>query len=230
MKLLLLSNSKIPNQPVLEHALPWIRDHFKGARTILFIPYALGDHDRYATFIISAFDKIGIKVISAHTSENPVELLDQVDGIFIGGGNTFRLLCKLRNTGLIEAISEKVKAGMPYMGSSAGTNVACPTIKTTNDMPIVFPFSFDALNLVNFQINPHYLDPDPTSNHMGETREERIMQFHEENSTPVIGIREGTALKITNGNIELLGHKTARVFQKGQPAIEVEPGIVKLDC
>jgi dipeptidase E len=224
MRLLLLSGSKTHEKPgFLEHALPWLKDHFANVKTILFIPYALQDHDAYAEAISAAFAKINIKIISAHTSDNPVALLDQVDGVYIGGGNTFRLLNMLYKTGLIHAIPEKVRNGMPYASASAGTNVACPTIRTTNDMPIVEPPSLTAMGLTNFQINPHYLDPIANSTHMGETREQRIKEFHEENSMPVLGLREGTALKITDKQIILLGDKSARLFRQGQKPIEIVP-------
>ncbi|HEV8204841.1 MAG TPA: dipeptidase PepE, partial [Pyrinomonadaceae bacterium] len=143
---------------------------------------------------------------------------------FIGGGNTFRLLKTLYEFDLIDVIRERVDAGMPYIGSSAGSNMACPTIRTTNDMPIVQPPSFNALGLVTFQINAHYLDPDPNSKHMGETREERINQFHEENEMPVVGLREGAMLRIENGETILRGSTGARIFRRGLEPIEILPG------
>ena len=142
----------------------------------------------------------------------------------IGGGNTFRLLKALQDLELLEPIRRKVKSGAPYIGSSAGSNVAGPTIKTTKDMPIVQPRSFDSLGLVPFQISPHYLDPDPNSTHMGETQEERILQFLEENETPVVGIREGAWLLIENGAVTLKGKTGARIFRRGQAPVEVTPG------
>ena len=152
----------------------------------------------------------------------------ETDAIFIGGGNTFRLLKTLYDLDLIDVIRERVDAGMPYIGSSAGSNMACPTIKTTNDMPIVQPPSFNALGLISFQINPHYLDPDPNSRHMGETREERIIQFLEENETPVVGLREGAMLRIENGGTILKGSTGARIFRRGFDPVEISPG-AKLD-
>ncbi len=174
--------------------------------------------------MIEAFKELDIEVLSAHTSINPVELLEHVEGIFIGGGNTFRLLNELYKKNLIEVITNKVKNGLPYLGESAGTNVVCPSIKKTNDMPIVFPPSFDAMNLVDFQINPHYLDSDPSSKHQGETREQRLAEFHEENSCKVVGLREGSALSIANGKNILLGLKTARIFRQGAEPYEIQPG------
>ena len=146
------------------------------------------------------------------------------DAIFTGGGNTFRLLKTLYERDLLDVIRTRVRGGVPYIGSSAGTNIACPTIKTTNDMPIVFPPSFDALGLVDFQINPHYLDPDESSTHKGETREQRILEFLEENDTMVVGIREGSALRVENGMATLVGDKPARVFRRGRDPEEVPVG------
>jgi dipeptidase E len=150
--------------------------------------------------------------------------LEEYEAIFIGGGNTFRLLKALYDQDLLEPIRERVRDGLPYIGSSAGSNVAAPTIRTTNDMPIVQPPSFDALGLVSFQINPHYLDADPDSTHKGETREERIVQFLEENETPVIGLREGAMLRTENGKTLLKGCTGARIFRRGQEPLEVLPG------
>ena len=146
------------------------------------------------------------------------------DALFVGGGNTFRLLKALYDFELLGPIRQRVDEGMPYIGSSAGSNVAGPTIKTTNDMPIVEPQSFAALGLVSFQINPHYLDPNPNSRHMGETRETRLLQFLEENDTPVAGIREGAMIRIESGEMILKGSTGARIFRKGHEPLEVSPG------
>jgi dipeptidase E len=167
---------------------------------------------------------MGYELTSIHTAENPVAAVLETEAVFIGGGNTFRLLKALYDFDLIEAIRNRVSNGMPYIGSSAGSNVAAPTIKTTNDMPIVQPPSFNALGLVSFQINPHYLDPDPNSKHMGETREERIVQFLEENEMPVVGLREGAMLRIENGETILRGSTGARIFRRGIEPLEISPG------
>jgi dipeptidase E len=167
---------------------------------------------------------MGYELNSIHLSNDPVRAIAEHDAIFIGGGNTFRLLKTLYEQNLLDQIRERVRAGMPYIGSSAGSNVAAPTIKTTNDMPIVQPPSFAALNLVSFQINPHYLDADPSSTHKGETREERIIQFLEENATPVVGLREGAMLRIENGHTLLKGSTGARIFRRGLEPIETLPG------
>src|SRR6185369_5026170 len=165
---------------------------------------------------------------SIHSAENPAQAVKETDAMFIGGGNTFRLLKALYDFDLLDVIRERVDAGMPYIGSSAGSNMACPTIRTTNDMPIVQPPSFNALGLVPFQINPHYLDPDPNSRHMGETREERIIQFLEENETPVVALREGAMIRVEQGSMTLKGSSGARIFRNEQIAVEIQPGS-KLD-
>ena len=150
--------------------------------------------------------------------------VERAEALFIGGGNSFRLLKAMYERDLLVVIRARVTGGMPYIGSSAGTNVATPSIRTTNDMPIVYPPSFDALGLVPFQINPHYLDADPASTHKGETREERIREFHEENDTPVVGLREGSMLAIRGDEVRLVGSKPARIFRRGLEPVEVETG------
>ncbi|HEY6122244.1 MAG TPA: dipeptidase PepE, partial [Pyrinomonadaceae bacterium] len=170
------------------------------------------------------FEAMGFRLDSIHQASDKKKVVEEAEAIFIGGGNTFRLLNCLYEFDLLLPIRRRVEEGMLYIGSSAGTNVAGPTIKTTNDMPIVQPPSFDALALVKFQINPHYLDPDPTSKHMGETREERINQFLEENATPVVGLREGTMLRVEEGKTVLQGTTRARIFRKGREPVEVSSG------
>jgi dipeptidase E len=223
-RLLLISNSTLYGSGYLDHAEAEIRDFLGNAKRVLFVPYALFDRDKYAATAHARFQKMGYGLTSIHTAVEPMQAVSETDAVFIGGGNTFRLLKALYDYELLGPIRERVARGMPYIGSSAGSNVAGSTIKTTNDMPIVQPRSFDALGLVSFQINPHYLDADPNSTHMGETREERIMQFHEENETPVIGLREGAMLRIENGKTILHGSSGARIFRKGMEPEEVLPG------
>ncbi len=163
-------------------------------------------------------------VDSAHETPDAVRAVENAEAIFLGGGNTFRLLKTIYELDLLVPLRRRVREGMPYVGSSAGSNVACATIRSTNDMPIVEPPSLTALGLVPFNLNPHYLDPDPTSTHKGETREERIAQFHEENGEPVVGLREGAILRIEGGNASLRGIARARLFRKGEPPAEFSPG------
>ena len=223
-RLLLISNSTLHGSGYLDHADPEIRSFLGDAKRVLFVPFALHDRDRYASTAQQRFEKMGYELWSVHTAIDPAKAVNETDAVFIGGGNTFRLLKALYDFDLLDPIRKRVEAGMPYIGSSAGSNVAAPTIKTTNDMPIVQPPSFDALGLVPFQINPHYLDPDPNSKHMGETREERLLQFLEENDTPVIGLREGAMLRMENGETILRGSSGARIFRKGLEPVEVVPG------
>lgn len=222
-RLLLISNSTLYGSGYLDHAEAELRSFLGDVKRVLFVPYALFDRDNYAATAQARFEKLGYELTSIHTASDPVQAVNDTGAIFIGGGNTFRLLKALYEFELTGPIRERVSRGMPYIGSSAGSNVAGPTIKTTNDMPIVQPPSFDALGLVSFQLNPHYLDADPKSKHMGETREERIVQFLEENDTPVIGLREGAMLRIENGKTILRGSSGARIFRKGQEPLEVMP-------
>jgi dipeptidase E len=221
---LLISNSTLYGSGYLDHAETEIRNFLGETKRVLFVPYALFDHDKYAATAQQRFQKMGYELTSIHTANDPIAAVNETDAIFIGGGNTFRLLKTLYDVGLIEPIRNRVLNGMPYIGSSAGSNIAAPTIKTTNDMPIVQPPTFNALGLVSFQINPHYLDPDPNSKHMGETREERIVQFLEENDTTVVGLREGAMLRIDGGETILRGSSGARIFRKGVEPVEKCPG------
>jgi dipeptidase E len=198
-RVLLISNSTLYGSGYLDHAESEIRDFLGDVRVVLFVPYALYDRDAYAAMARERFQKMGYVLTSIHTLPNPRDAVGEADAVFIGGGNTFRLLKALYDFDILDPIRQRVNDGMPYIGSSAGSNVAGPTIKTTKDMPIVQPPSFDALDLVPFQISPHFLDPDPNSKHMGETQEERILQFLEENDTPVAGLREGAMVRIENG-------------------------------
>jgi dipeptidase E len=223
VRVLVISNSTLYGRGYLDHVEEEIRNFLGAAKTILFVPFALYDRDAYTAQASARFEVMGYTLESVHSIENPLPAIQRADAIFVGGGNTFRLLKALQDLNLLEPIRRKVKSGAAYIGSSAGSNVAGPTIKTTKDMPIVQPRSFDSLGLVPFQISPHYLDPDPNSTHMGETQEERILQFLEENETPVVGIREGAWLLIENGGVTLKGDVGARIFRRGQAPIEVRP-------
>lgn len=223
-RLLLLSTSKLYGSEYLDHAETEIRDFLGPIRRVLFVPFAIAHQDGYAAKARERFAAMGYGLDSLHVALDKQQAVTDAEAIFIGGGNTFRLLKTLYDFELLPLVRARVESGMPYMGASAGSNVAGPTIRTTNDMPIVEPPSFNALGLVPFQINPHYLDPDPSSTHMGETREERILQFLEENETPVLGLREGAWLRVEAGRTVLKGSTGARVFRKGQSPVEVSPG------
>jgi dipeptidase E len=225
MTLLLLSNSTAPGRGYLEHALDAILEVLDGRTSLVFVPFALADHAAYTETVRRTLEPIGIEVTGAHEGR-PRDAVDRATAVFVGGGNTFRLVKALHELDLIDALRAKVRDGMPYIGSSAGTNVAAPSLRTTNDMPIVQPPSFETLGLVPFQINPHYLDPDPDSLHQGETRQERLTQFLEENDVPVIGLREGTWLCVSrDGAVELGGDTAgARVFRRGVDPLELSSG------
>jgi dipeptidase E len=223
-RLLLVSTSTTHGTGYLDHCAEQIQDLLGDLRRVLFVPYALYDQDAYAAKARERFGRIGYELTSVHEVEDPVAALGTAEALFIGGGNTFRLLSRLYEKGLLDPIRERAAAGMPYVGTSAGSNVACVTIRTTNDMPIVEPPSFDALNLVPFNLNPHYLDPTPGSTHMGETREERLLQFLEENDKIVVGLREGAMLRIEGSSVRLLGSAGARIFRRGHAPQEVRPG------
>ncbi len=222
-RLLLLSTSTVHGSGYLDYAEPEIRDFLGNVSRVLFVPYALHDRDGYATRVRERFAQMGYGLDALHDAAAAPEAARAAEAMFIGGGNTFRLLKALHESGVLPIIRARVASGMPYLGSSAGSNVAAPTIRTTNDMPIVEPSSFEALGLVPFQINPHYLDADSVSTHMGETREERIQQFLEENEIPVIGLREGAMLRIENCVCHLKGSAGARLFRRGHDPVELEP-------
>jgi dipeptidase E len=223
-RLLLISNSTLHSRGYLDHAEKEIRDFVGNSARTIFVPFAVHDRRAHAAKAQERFRDMGLSLLSIHDVSNMPRAIEEADAIFAGGGNTFRLLKALYDHNLLAPIRRRVAAGMPYIGSSAGSIVACPTLKTTKDMPVVQPPSFDALGLVPFQISPHYLDPDPSSTHMGETQEERITQFLEENEGPVVGLREGSILRVQEGVVTLKGPNTARVFRRGERPVEVEAG------
>ena len=226
MRLLLISNSTRFGERYLDHCADAIVSFLGSSiQRVLFVPYAIHDHRAYASTVRSRFELMGFGVDSVHDADRgPVHAVERAQTIFIGGGNTFRLIDALWRHDLIEPIRRRVLHGMPYMGTSAGANVACPSIRTTNDMPIVQPPSFAALDLVPFNINAHYLDPVAGSTHMGETREQRIAEFHEENPQPVVGLREGAWLHIEDETLRLEGKADVRLFRRGQPPEEFPSG------
>lgn len=227
MRLLLISNSTNAGEAYLEYPKQNIKDFLgENVKTVLFVPYAgvTFSYDEYVSKVQARFDEIGYKVEGIHTFQNKIEAVKNAEAIVVGGGNTFHLAKNMQEQGLIKAIREKVMQGTPYVGWSAGSNVACPTIRTTNDMPIVEPESFNVCNLVKFQINPHYLDANPDG-HAGETREQRLEEFLEVNPDMyVVGLREGTMLQIEGESIKLIGNRKARIFKKGMAPKELNSG------
>jgi len=224
MRLLLISNSTNAGEPYLQYPMPNIRD-FLGEKSVkaLFIPYAAVtfSYDEYEAKVKARFNEIGHDIVSVHRFADPVAAVAEAGAIVVGGGNTFHLLKEVRRNGLLEPIRKRVLDGLPYIGWSAGSNLACPTIMTTNDMPICDPKGFDAFNLVQFQINPHYLDAHP-SGHAGETREQRILEFIDANpSVYVLGLRESCMFRVEGKEIELIGPNSVRVFKKNENITEV---------
>jgi dipeptidase E len=226
MKLLLISNSTNAGEEYLDYPKGRIKE-FLGDRqvTALFIPYAAVtfSFDEYENKVNARFREAGHSVKSIHHYSEPLDAIAHAEAIVVGGGNTWQLIAMMQEQGMIDAIARRVRDGVPYIGWSAGSNVACPTIRTTNDMPITEPGSFQAFDLIPFQINPHYLDANPEG-HAGETREARIEEFIEVNrDLYVMGLREGTMLWIEEGHIRLIGPRKARIFKKGKTPLELGP-------
>jgi dipeptidase E len=224
VNLLLLSNSTNHGQGYLDHAMAEVLSFLGSTRRLAFVPFALFDRDGYAAKAAARFGKEGVTLTAVTPDLAGRETLEGAEAVFVGGGNTFRLLDTLQKTALLHVLRDRAVSGMPYLGASAGTNIAAPTIRTTNDMPILEPASFDALGLVPFQINPHYLDADPGSRHMGETREERLREYLEENEAPVLGLREGAWLRVEGDAMTLGGGSGARLFRRGAEPAELPPG------
>ena len=226
MKLLLISNSTNAGEEYLRYPLPEIGRFLAGIHEIAFVPYAAVtfSYADYEKKVQARFDELGIRVRSVHRAKDPAAMIRTAEAVCVGGGNTFALARKMQQQGLMKAILGRIHAGVPYVGWSAGSNVCCPTISTTNDMPIVQPESFRAIGAVRFQINPHYLDANPAG-HAGETREQRILEYIEANPRRwVVGLREGCMLRLEQGRMELIGSRPMRVFRKGVETFEVEPG------
>jgi dipeptidase E len=225
-RLLLLSSSRVFGGGYLDHAEPLIREFLKEVSRVLFVPYALKDRTGYAAVARQKFEAMGFALDSIHEAADPKQTIASAEAMFVGGGNTFRLLNTLYELDLLPLIRQRVHSGMRYMGASAGSNIAGPTIKTTNDMPIVQPPSFAALGLIPFQINPHYVDADPASTHMGETREQRLREYLEENDTPVLAIREPAIIHVEGDVVTLEGERGAKLFRRGCEPLEVPSGSV----
>lgn len=225
--IIIASTSTLHNEGYLDYLLETLQIHFKDCKTILFIPYSRPSgisHEEYTANVALAFAKINIGVKGIHEFENPAEAIQNAEGIFTGGGNTFVLVSQLYKNKIMDVLAETLKKGTPYLGTSAGSNICGMTIQTTNDMPIVYPPSFQALGLIPFNLNAHYLDADLQSKHMGETRETRIKEFHAYNSLPVLGLREGSWLNVKGEKITLEGNLSARLFRQNQLPEELESG------
>ncbi len=226
MKLLLISNSTNAGEEYLRYPLPEIGHFLDGVSEVAFVPYAAVTYSyaEYERKVQRRFAELGIRVRSVHRAKDPAAAIRSAQAICVGGGNTFALARKMQQQGLMQAILRRIRAGVPYVGWSAGSNVCCPTICTTNDMPIVQPESFRAIGAVKFQINPHYLDANPEG-HAGETREQRILEFIEANPRRwVVGLREGCMLRLDEEHLELIGNRPMRIFRKGLEPYEVRPG------
>jgi dipeptidase E len=225
-QLLIASTSTVHGSDYLDYLLEPLKIHFKNVETILFIPFARPggiSHEGYTKIVKLAFSKIDKSVRGLHEFENPKEAISTAEGIFTGGGNTFVLVDQLYKINVINTLKTAIESGTPYVGTSAGSNICGLTIGTSNDMPIAYPPSFNTLGVIPFNINPHYLDPNPNSTHMGETRETRIQEFHHFNSQPVIGLREGSYLEVLGSKITLKGPLNARVFKKNKMPYEIQP-------
>ncbi|MBO3115836.1 dipeptidase PepE [Winogradskyella sp. DF17] len=223
--LIIASTSTVHGGTPLEYLLEELKIHFNDTNDILFVPYARPggiSHDDYTSSVEKAFRQIHKSIKGIHEFKNPLETLKQSKGIFVGGGNTFVLVNQLYKTKTLQPLKEAINSGIPYLGTSAGSNICGLTMNTTNDMPIVYPPSFKTLGIVPFNINPHYLDPIPNSKHMGETRETRINEFLTYNTQPVIGLREGSWIKVKGNSLKLEGGLKARIFEYGKKPYEIE--------
>jgi dipeptidase E len=226
-KALIASTSTVFGGTFLDYLMPTLKEHFASVSNLVFIPFARPggiSHDEYTEKVKPFFNQLNIEVKGIHQFENPIEAIQNAEAIFTGGGNTFVLVDMLYKYNLLDAIQKAVESGTPYLGTSAGSNICGLTMNTTNDMPIVYPPSFRTLGLVSFNLNPHYLDPIDGSQHMGETRETRIKEFHQYNPQSVLGLREGSWLEVLGNKITLKGDLPARLFQQGKEPIEIETG------
>lgn len=228
---LLLASGGISNEDRLTAWQNALKDFLKEGTEILFVPYAIKDYDSSVSRLREYKFFGDFNIVGIHTFNDPVKAVEDAEAVFVSGGNSFRLLSKLYETGLVEALRKHVAAGKPYMGASAGSNMSCPTMMTTNDMPIMMPPSFDSLGLIPFQINPHYMDGrvylkkgDEYVPHSGETRDIRLNEYHEENDLPILGLREGEVLRVEGDKARLCGIRGAKLFKKGEEPVEVSEG------
>lgn len=227
--IILASTSTLFGGKYLDYLLPQIKELFQNIHTLVFIPYARPggiSHDDYTKNAADFFKKLEISVIGLHTFKNPRLALQENAAFFTGGGNTFLLVKQLHELTLMQSLKENIEKGKPYLGTSAGSNIAGVNMKTTNDMPIVYPPSFDTMGLIPFNLNPHYLDPTPNLKHNGETRETRIKEFLTQNNLPVVGLREGSWISVKNAVISTEGNRESRIFEKNKEAYEIPPGTI----
>ncbi len=234
-KLLLISNSTMAGEAYLAWPQKYIKDFLdaEGIKKVTFVPYAgvglseeslQASYDVYTERVSAVFKELGFEIQSVHQTDDPIKMINDSEAVAVGGGNTFHLVSEMQNTGIMDAIKKRSENGMPYMGWSAGSNVACPSLMTTNDMPIIEPPSFNCMGIIPFQINPHYLDANPEG-HGGETREQRIEEFLVVNrNMKVLGLREASMLYIDNDTMKLLGNRDARLFNYGNEPIEYKSG------
>lgn len=227
MNVLLASTSTLFGGNYLEYIQAEIKELFANVDEILFVPFARPggiSHEDYTAKAKEFFLQFDIKVRGLHEFENQNKAVSDAQGFFTGGGNTFLLVKTLHEKNLMSALKENVEKGKPYLGSSAGSNIGGLNMKTTNDMPIVYPASFECMGLVPFNINPHYLDPSPDLKHNGETRETRIKEFLTQNDTKVVGLREGNWIRKIGNRITVEGDQNTRIFEKGKDPYEIDPG------
>jgi dipeptidase E len=227
--IILASTSTLFGEAYLEYLKPVISELFRDVPEIIFVPYARPggiSHDAYTAKAAEAFEALNIAVKGLHTFPDPVAAIRQAKGFFTGGGNTFLLVKQLHEQGLMQPLKQAAESGVPYLGASAGSNIGGINMQTTNDMPIVYPPDFSTMGLVPFNLNPHYLDPDPNSQHNGETRETRIKEFHTQHTIPVVGLREGSWIRVWGSEVTTQGHFHSRIFEAGKEPYEIPPGSV----
>lgn len=227
MNIILASTSTLFGGAYLEYLREELIKLYDGIDEIIFVPFARPggiSHDNYTAKASSFFETINIKVKGLHEFEDKIQAINSAKAFFTGGGNTFLLVKTLHEEGLMNVLKENVESGKPYLGCSAGSNIGGQNMKTTNDMPIVYPPSFDCMGLVPFNINPHYLDPNPELKHNGETRETRIKEFLTQNDLKVVGLREGNWIRRMGDKITVEGNELTRIFEKEKEPYEIEPG------
>jgi dipeptidase E len=231
-KMIIASTSAVHGSDYLAYLMPTLKTHFKGVAELLFIPYARPggvSYDEYTAIVKDAFSKMDVNVRGIHEFKNPKKAITESGAIFVGGGNTFELVNQIYKNDILITLKSAIDSGIPYLGTSAGSNICGVNMRNTNDMPIVYPPSFKTLECIPFNVNAHYLDPIAGSTHMGETRETRIKEFHIFNQTPVLGLREGSWLEVLDNTVILKGIYTARLFLQNKKPSELESGLeVKL--